>query len=294
MCIRDRSKTNKSTISSQPKIPLQKSQSPEKTASEKTNESTKTIIKKPKLKSEPVAKTVIPFLDKSQSFLSNNFGKKLPDLDWVGISKWSFGITAGIVSNPFDQDQNGTALGAKIGLTTKYQFKEKLALNADLIYFYRTGTYQPVDSVFEVTGYSFGRSTYRFELRPENSHYLELPIYLTYPIKRHLFEGGISASYLLGVRGSTRLIVDLESSQPVNDTGWINETGFRKFTANVMLGYQYKISSNIHFGVRAIYSPIGYNNLSLDNNSSISIDRLAPQNINPFHLTIKLTQYFGK
>ena len=99
---------------------------------------------------------------------------------------------------------------------------------------------------------------------------------------------------MLGVRGSTRLIVDLESSQPVNDTGWINETGFRKFTANVMLGYQYKISSNIHFGVRAIYSPIGYNNLSLDNNSSIFIDRLAPQNINPFHLTIKLTQYFGK
>ena len=216
----------------------------------------------------------------------------LPHLDLLKIKKkkWSFGMIAGIVSNPFDQNQN-TALGTKFGLTTRYQLRNKLALNADLMYFLRNGNYEPI-TISEHTGYSFGRTLYRFELTPKNTQYLELPIYLTYSMNRHVLEGGVSASYLLGVRGLTNQIKEEGPAIAINDPRWIDETGFRKFTANVMLGYRYKINSKLHFGVRADYAPLGFNISDLEDSSVNFVERAAMGNVKPLHLTFRLTQYF--
>ena len=270
-------------------------QFPSLESKEATTKKEKTV--KPKLFAQSM--TDIPFLDLSSSLLDYQFKKNrkdgLPDLEWQNINRskkrLSFGITAGIVS--FEDNQSNSIQGAELGFTARYQLKDQLAINADLMYFYRGGSYQPID-VTTLPAYSFGRLDYRNELTPENVHYLDLPIYLTYSMNSHVFEAGVSANYLLGVRGATQNILEEGPSQKISDVNWIDKTGFKTIVGNVLLGYRYQINSKLHFGLRATYSLTGYNDLIEDESAiSINIDRrMIVQDIRPLHLNFKLTQYF--
>ena len=296
--------SSKSIIEPNATVPLQQPLNTQINTPNSSTENIKESIKTEILKNKPIANLILDFptLDLFSSTLTEKEADRkedLPDLEWLNLkkkSRWSFGMTAGLVSDPFDNNQSNALLGAKFGLTTKYQLRKKIALNADLIYFFRGGNYQPTALEYQ-DSYSFGRSLNRFELTPKNTHYLELPIYLTYSIGgRHLVEGGVSASYLLGIRGFTKLVREEGPSESINDPHWISKNDFKEVIANVMLGYQYKINSNLHFGVRGVYSPGGLNEWISDPQSASLFnpdERLDSPAIHSFHLNFRLTQYFG-
>jgi len=252
-------------------------------------------IKKVEPKKEAVARKPIAGILNIPSLDLYAEGKEeeLPDLEWMNIKKkkFSLGLTAGTVSFPFDQNASNTIQGSKFGLTVRYKLRGNLALNADLMYYYRGGNYNPVESTSETT-YSFGRMTDRYELTPENLHYFDMPIYLTYSKKKHVFEGGVSASYLLGVRGATIKKPHEGQIVAVDDPHWIENTGFKNVLTNVALGYRYQLTPNLHFGVRGVYS---FGNLiSNSDDTAMAIGSPEREIIgenSPLHLTFKLTQY---
>ena len=257
-------------------------QQPLPSTDKKVEKAEKPVVKK------PIASVMnIPSLD----LYPTKKEESLPDLDWSYLKKkrFSMGLTAGIVSFPFEQNTTNSELGAKLGLTARYQLKGNLALNADLMYFYESGKYNPIQSTTE-TFYSFGRIVNKNDLTPKNIHYLELPIYLTYALKKHIFEGGVSASYLLGVRGATIRTPHEGQSYAIDDSGWIDDSNFKNVFANVALGYRYQISPDLHFGVRAIYTPEKFMNLS-DDASISGPERLDIIEQSKLHLNFKLTQY---
>ena len=215
----------------------------------------------------------------------------LPNLTWANMKKkkFSMGIIAGIASFPFEQDSIKSTTGYKVGLTARYKLKRNVALNADLMYFYRGGEFNPIQDGEEVT-YSFGRTTDRYELTANSVHYLEMPVYLTYTKNKHIFEGGVSASYLLGVRGGRFKIPNEGPRVAAGDPYWLDNSGFRKLNTNVALGYRYQIAPNLHFGVRGVYA-LGSVMQQSDLFAGIGAERTQFSSDSRLHLNFKLTQY---
>jgi len=98
------------------------------------------------------------------------------------------------------------------------------------------------------------------------------------------FETGASINYLLGVKGKVIEAGGLEES------GWVPSIGFKKNHVNVLLGFHYRLSDNLHFGVRANYTPGGI----LDKDAVLPDGiTVALQESKPLYLTFRVTQYFN-
>ncbi|MFK8007983.1 MAG: outer membrane beta-barrel protein [Saprospiraceae bacterium] len=240
----------------------------------------------------PIASTstiLLPFLE---MFLANN--KKVEKLDLEAVcpftpqrNKFAYGIFVGAVGYPLVDNSSETPfIGFKTGFLIEHNFeigKANMALGAELAYHYRSGNFVATKQN-EVRNYSFGRSVAQAKLTPENLHYLELPLYLKYQNKRMAFETGASFNYLLGVRGK------ITGVDGVIQSGLVPSVGFKKNHVNVLLGFHYRISDNLHFGVRANYTPGGI----LDKGAILPDGvTVALQESKPLYLTFRVTQYLN-
>ncbi len=241
--------------------------------------------------SKPIAAaiTTIPSLD----FLLNNKNMEIPSINidetcsyFHGKKKVRFGVTAGAVGYPLiENNSTQPFIGAKAGIFAEYNFftlkrKGHWSIGSELLYHYRSGNFIATQSN-EIIEYSFGRRITTDFLTPKNLHYLELPIYLKYKLPKVNFEGGVSMNYLAGVRGT----IDRSDA---NQEVWMSTLGFKKYHANVLLGFQYKLNDNIGFGVRMNYTLGGI----LDSNAVVPFpnDKVLRES-GPLYLTFKVTQY---
>ena len=241
--------------------------------------------------SKPIAAaiTTIPSLD----FLLNNKNMEIPSINidetcsyFHGKKKVRFGVTAGAVGYPLiENNSTQPFIGAKAGIFAEYNFftlkrKGHCSIGSELLYHYRSGNFIATQSN-EIIEYSFGRRITTDFLTPKNLHYLELPIYLKYKLPKVNFEGGVSMNYLAGVRGT----IDRSDA---NQEVWMSTLGFKKYHANVLLGFQYKLNDNIGFGVRMNYTLGGI----LDSNAVVPFpnDKVLRES-GPLYLTFKVTQY---
>jgi len=239
---------------------------------------------------QPIASTStipLPFLE---MFLANN--KKVEQLDLEPVCPFTprrddfvFGIFGGAVGYPLIENNSETPfIGFKTGFLIERNFeigKANMAMGAELTYHYRSGNFVATKQN-EVERYSFGRSVAQSKLTPENLHYLELPLYLKYQKLRMTFETGASFNYLLGVRGKVT-----EANGSVQ-SGLVPSLGFKRNYVNVLLGFHYRISDNLHFGVRADYTPGGILDSKAELPDGITV---ALQESKPFYLTFRITQY---
>ena len=242
---------------------------------------------------QPIASNstiLLPFLE---MFLANT--KKVEELDLEAVcptfaprrDNFAFGVFGGAVGYPLVENSSETPfIGFKTGLFIEWNFEvgnAKMAIGTELAYHYRSGNFVATKQN-EVASYSFGRSVAQAKLTPENLHYLELPLYLKYQKKRMTLETGASYNYLLGVKGKvTEANGDIQS-------GWVPSLGFKKNHVNVLLGFHYRISDNLHFGVRANYTPSGI----LDSTAELPYGiTVALQESKPFYLTFRVTQYLN-
>ena len=233
---------------------------------------------------------LLPFLE---MFLANN--KKIEELDLEAVcpftpqrNKFAFGGFAGAVGYPLVDNNNSETpfIGFKTGLIIERNFeigKAKMALGAELAYHFRSGNFEATKQN-EGAKYSFGKSVAQAKLTPENLHYFELPIYLKYQKKRMTLETGASFNYLFGVKGKVTEVDETTQS------GWVPSLGFKKSHVNVLLGAHYRLSDNIHFGVRANYTPGGIldKGASLPNGMTVAL-----QESKPFYVTVRITQYLN-
>lgn len=241
--------------------------------------------------SKPIAATIttIPSLD----FLLENKNMEIPSINidetcsyFHGKKKVRFGVTAGAVGYPLiENNSTQPFIGAKAGIFAEYNFftlkrKGHWSIGSELLYHYRSGNFIATQSNENVQ-YSFGRRVTTNFLTPKNLHYLELPIYLKYKLPKVNFETGVSMNYLAGVRG----ILEQDNA---NQEVWISSLGFKKYHANVLLGFQYKLNDNIGFGVRMNYTLGGI----LDSNAVVPFpnDKVLRES-GPLYLTFKVTQY---
>lgn len=240
---------------------------------------------------QPIASSstiLLPFLE---LLLANNNKIEKLDLETVcpftpARDKFVFGGFLGATSYPsgLNNSSETAFIGGKTGLFIEQNFeigKAKIALGAELAYHYRDGNFVKTKEN-EVTSYSFGRTVAQAKLTPENLHYLELPLYLKYQRKKMTFETGASFNYLLGVRGK---VIDVDQT---TQTGWIPNLGFKKNHVNVLLGFHYRFSHNLHFGIRANYTPNGILDEEVILPDGLTV---ALQESKPFYLTVRITQY---
>ena len=96
------------------------------------------------------------------------------------------------------------------------------------------------------------------------------------------FETGASINYLLGVKGEvTGLDGEVQS-------GLVPSLGFKKKNVSILLGVHYRISDNIHLGLRANYTRGGI----LDKGAILPNGIVtALQESKPFYLSFRFTQY---
>lgn len=235
-------------------------------AQEKAKENTKEAILKPVSKAATTAAldylALSPLANEAnhENILQNNINHPIMDGRSQKLLK---GIMLGGTTYATPSSTN---IGMTAGLTMKYKLRPQISLNADLIYQYRSGNFSPVASTTNVN-YSFGKKEIENQLLPTSLHYVELPVYLQYQIGSHFLEGGLSASYLVGVRGgiAQKDLLDANPNPIKIDNGtWLEKDGFKSMNAQVMLGYQFGLSQNASIGLRANYTLGGIQNISTD------------------------------
>ena len=174
--------------------------------------------------------------------------------------KFAFGITAsGLIYPAVKNEKNW--IGFSAGALAKHHFTRKLALNAEILYTYRSGTFN-ISSSSTQTKFGFGKRVITYLHKPENLHFLELPIYVQYKVGKHRFEAGGMAGYLFGVRGR----IEKQSSlypwerSDENDfesenyaSGWIAKDGFNSLNVSGLIGYKYRLSDGFLIGLRGVY-----------------------------------------
>lgn len=147
------------------------------------------------------------------------------------------------------------------GLSVSYPLDERWRLHAGLQYRQRIGTFQALD-ISERWVYQFGVSIERYTLAPDKLHYVELPLGLLYTVHKHELSAGLSWNYLAGVQGSLRSTRKPESSlaytpERQEESGWLEETGFRKHGFSILAAYHYSIWGKLKAGASLQYTPGG-------------------------------------
>lgn len=173
---------------------------------------------------------------------------------------FSFGLTASALIYPAKNDEKRW-IGASFGVVGEYNLLNYLSLNAELLYTLRSGTFGTTSGTIQ-TIYSFGKKTIEYSLYPENLHFLEVPVYVQYKTGKHGIEGGLTFSYLAGIRGNIEKQTSLfpwertgedDFSRENQSAGWVAKDDFNSFNASLLLGYRYYLSQKIAIGLRSNY-----------------------------------------
>jgi hypothetical protein len=197
--------------------------------------------------------------------VEGNFSEK-PALGVNGFEpssrrRFSFGIGA---ASHFQFGEGGEkAIAWRVGTLVRYRLTSNVFLGSGLAYLRRTGTFFPTKRN-AVVAYSFGKSIDNSALKPSSLHYLSMPLTVGFFKKRHEIEAGITANYLLGVRGAKGEEFIGHSPEPPyyltllfqpEQKGWIVEEGFRRFFPELTLGYRYRLNRHLSAGAGAWFTP---------------------------------------
>jgi len=179
--------------------------------------------------------------------------------------KFNLGLMVGGFTHAA-QNQSNAFYGGVGGITLRYRFHPLLSINTDLTYRFIKGDYEETQTNIQ-TSFGFGQTINEYSLRPKSMHQVSIPIYAQLAISRSILEGGISYNKLIGVKGE---IKDKESLYPwqrltmeeqieqsktsVLSEGWIDEEGFRADYFSLLMGYKYRLNTNMDIGLRAEYA----------------------------------------
>jgi len=207
--------------------------------------------------------------------------------------KLGFGWGASAYVNPYIGNLDGEKrqiTGFSGGLSTMYRLDKTISLNADLLYTYRTGTFDK-SNISETKRYSFEALDGISTLNPKALHYVSLPVYAGLHFGRHKVSLGGSLNYLGAVRGDVvDQTVDSQGTI-VKETitpGWIQKDGFTSFNIGGMIGYDYAITNrwNISFRSNYLFNPI------IDQSLSEKINSFIVKENSQVNLQIGSTYYF--
>lgn len=186
------------------------------------------------------------------------------------IKRWHWGITANTHFYPA-QTSEQIWIGGAAGPSVQYKINPRISIQADLLYAIRTGNFGDTKSVSQNT-YSFGLREKVATVETSSLHFLELPLFFQYTNGRQIVEGGLGLKYLLATRGTLTERTSLypwerrgSSADPTSGmeennitTGNLVTDSFNKLIPSVLLGYRYRISTNVtaNFQVKYNLSPL--------------------------------------
>lgn len=207
--------------------------------------------------------------------------------------KLGFGYGVSGYVNPYVANVDGSSnqiTGFSGGISSLYRIDRTISLNADLLYTYRTGTFD-VSNVSETKRYSFEALDAVSTLNPKALHYLSLPVYAGLHFGRHKVSLGGSLNYLGGVRGDvldrtldTQGNIIKESRQ----TGWILKDGFTTLNIGGMIGYDYAVTNRWNLSFRSNYL---FNSI-IDQSLSERLNSFIVKENSQVNIQIGSTYYF--
>jgi len=174
------------------------------------------------------------------------------------VVKLGFGYGISAYVNPYVANLDGQSksiTGFSGGLSTMYRLSRGLSINTDLLYTYRTGTFDK-SNVSETKRYSFEALDGISTLNPTALHYASIPVYAGIHFGRHRVTVGGSLNYLGGVRGD---VIDqtISTGGTIVDeniqSGWIAKDGFTNMNIGGMIGYDYFINNRWNISFRSNY-----------------------------------------
>ncbi|MFQ5448718.1 MAG: outer membrane beta-barrel protein, partial [Saprospiraceae bacterium] len=148
-------------------------------------------------------------------------------------------------------------IGIQGGVVVEAALKHGWFVASGLQYQRRRGTFEASKMVTS-RSYRFGLDVAEQQLRPSSLHYLQLPIKIGWQRRHHLLEGGLSLNYLAGVRGAKGSLERTGDLPPrkefvAEQKGWIAEDGYKKWHVTTTVGYRYRVSRQLSFGLSANY-----------------------------------------
>ncbi len=243
-----------------------------------------------KVLSVPLLKTLETVWDKIES-------PEYAKLKKVRIPKtrnFGFGITASGLIYPAKQSEKAW-IGVSFGLLGQYKILNALSLNAELLYTYRTGTFNAISKTTQ-TDYGFGKKTFDYSSKPESLHFVDFPVYVQYKSGRHRIDGGFTFSFLTGVRGNIEKQTSLLPWERTGESafsnenlsrGWLYKSDFNSFNTSLLLGYRYDLNKNFGLGLRSSYR-FGDLFKNIDSGKQALIES------GPLHFNVLVSWYFLK
>lgn len=116
---------------------------------------------------------------------------------------------------------------------------------------YRSKSGKGIDLSRTQTEYGFGKTSTTETLSLDRLHYVDLPIELSYDIKgKHSVIAGASVSYLVGVKSAieTKNEESLHNPTTQSENTWDYRDGLNNLDANLRVGYDYKLNTNLSIG----------------------------------------------
>jgi len=207
--------------------------------------------------------------------------------------KLGFGWGISAYVNPYVGNLDGEmrqATGFSGGLSAMYRLDKTVSLNADLLYTYRTGTFDK-SNVSETKRYSFEVLDGVSSLNPKALHYVSLPVYAGLHFGRHKVSLGGSFNYLGAVRGDViDQTIDNQGTLVRENiqAGWIQKDGFTPLNFGGMIGYDYSITNrwNISFRSNYLFKSI------IDKSLSEKINSFIVKENSQVNIQIGSTYYF--
>ncbi|MEL6867219.1 MAG: outer membrane beta-barrel protein, partial [Bacteroidota bacterium] len=166
-------------------------------------------------------------------------------------ARFQWGLSLGSLFYPGASDEYKW-LGLVGGWTSRYRLSRRWGLNAELLYQYRRGQFMNTNESEQVV-FGFGREGTVHQLRPENLHYLQMPIYVDWRMGKHAVSAGVVPTLLTGARGE---LLQLTNGQLTSQTKhWIQLHGLRSFRMEFLLAYQWVLTERLGLRFRMQYSP---------------------------------------
>ena len=175
------------------------------------------------------------------------------------VSRLYLDLTFAGTVYPYLTATDRQVVGWRAGLQGRLSLGGRWQLLAAFAYRQRWGTFFATQG--NTAGrLSFGRTESQQFLLPERLHYLEVPVGISCRLTEHTLQAGGGISYLLGVRGSLQQTHDDElqwSGSPSEERqrGWLATDGFREWSFQLWLGYQYEFTPRTAAGFRWTWTP---------------------------------------
>lgn len=146
--------------------------------------------------------------------------------------------------------KNGFFIGARYG----YNLNSKWTINSNLVY--QKTDAQNISKEFRDVDYGFGSNKTTTTVTANSLHYIELPLYASYNLYgRHSLDFGGYIGYMFN--SSSEIVEVNESSftdtRVSTKTGWGMNDGMNALDAGIILGYNYRLNSNLRLGGRLNY-----------------------------------------